>query len=113
MDNKKKDFKSFKPSNRLALIAIIGLLALFLMFMFNKPKESYQEIDYSNFISLIEEGKIQQLKIVEKDIYGYIAGGEQPLISFHTIIPYEDTNLIPLLRISLSSSPVISTPAIS
>ncbi|UCB46122.1 MAG: ATP-dependent metallopeptidase FtsH/Yme1/Tma family protein, partial [Spirochaetota bacterium] len=88
MDNKKNDFKSFKPSNRLALIAIIGLIALFLMFMFNRPKESYKEIDYSNFINLVEDGRIQQLKIVEKDIYGYISGGEQPLISFHTIIPY-------------------------
>jgi cell division protease FtsH len=95
--NNKNDFKNFKPSNRLALIAIIGLIALFLMFMFNKPKESYKEVEYSNFIQLVTDGRIQQLKIVEKDIYGYIAGGEQPLISFHTIIPYEDPNLIPLL----------------
>ena len=97
MNNNKNEFKNFKPSNRLALIAIIGLIALFLMFMFNKPKESYKEIDYSNFISLAVEGRVQQLKIVEKDIYGYIAGGEQPLVSFHTIIPYDDPNLIPLL----------------
>lgn len=97
MNNNKNDFKNFKPSNRLALIAIIGLIALFLMFMFNKPKVSYKEIDYSNFVSLAGEGRVQQLKIVEKDIYGYIAGGEQPLLSFHTIIPYEDPNLIPLL----------------
>jgi len=97
VNNNKNDFKNFKPSNRLALIAIIGLIALFLMFMFNKPKESYKELDYSNFVSLAGEGRVQQLKIVEKDIYGYIAGGEQPLISFHTIIPYEDPNLIPLL----------------
>ena len=97
MNNNKNDFKNFKPSNRLALIAIVGLIALFLMFMFNKPKVSYKEIDYSNFVSLAGEGRVQQLKIVEKDIYGYIAGGEQPLLSFHTIIPYEDPNLIPLL----------------
>jgi cell division protease FtsH len=97
VNNNKNDFKNFKPSNRLALIAIVGLIALFLMFMFNKPKVSYKEIDYSNFVSLAGEGKVQQLKIVEKDIYGYIAGGEQPLLSFHTIIPYEDPNLIPLL----------------
>jgi len=97
VNNNKNDFKNFKPSNRLALIAIIGLIALFLMFMFNKPKESYKELDYSNFVSLAGEGRVQQLKIVEKDIYGYIAGGEQPLLSFHTIIPYEDPNLIPLL----------------
>jgi len=96
VDNR-KDFKSFKPSNRLALIAIIGLVALFLMFMFNKPKETYKEVDYSNFIQLVRDGKVQQLKIVDSDIYGYIAGGEAPLISFHTIIPYEDPNLIPLL----------------
>lgn len=97
MDQNKKDFRSFKPSNRLALIAIIGLVALFLMFMFNKPRESYKEIDYSHLIQLIKEGKVQQLKIIEKDIYGYISGGQAPLISFHTIIPYDDPNLIPLL----------------
>lgn len=96
-NKKKSDFKSFRPSNRLALIAIIGLIALFLMFMFNRPKESYQEIDYSNFVNLINDGRVQQLRIVDKDIYGYIAGGETPLITFHTIIPYEDPNLIPLL----------------
>jgi cell division protease FtsH len=97
VDYKKKDFKSFKPSNRLALIAIIGLIALFLMFMFNKPKESYEEIVYSNFIQLVEDGKVPELRIIENDIYGYVAGGEAPLVSFHTIIPYEDQNLIPLL----------------
>lgn len=97
MDNNKKDFKSFRPSNRLALIAIIGLVALFLMFMFNKPKETYKEVEYSNFIQLVRDNKVQQLKIVDKDIYGYVSGGESPLISFHTIIPYEDPTLIPTL----------------
>jgi cell division protease FtsH len=97
VNNNKNDFKSFKPSNRLALIAIIGLIALFLMFMFNKPKESYQEIDYSNFIQLVEDNKVQKLRIVEKDIYGYLSGGDTPLVSFHTIIPYEDPNLVPTL----------------
>ncbi len=97
MDNNKKDFKSFRPSNRLALIAIIGLVALFLMFMFNKPKETYKEVEYSNFIQLVRDNKVQQLKIVDKDIYGYISGGDSPLISFHTIIPYEDPTLIPTL----------------
>ncbi|MGQ9615070.1 MAG: ATP-dependent zinc metalloprotease FtsH [Spirochaetota bacterium] len=97
MDQNKRDFRNFKPSNRLALLAIIGLVALFLMFMFNKPRETYKEIDYSNFVQLVKEGKVQQLKIIEKDIYGYISGGDAPLISFHSIIPYEDPNLIPLL----------------
>jgi len=97
VDNNKKDFKSFRPSNRLALIAIIGLVALFLMFMFNKPKETYREVEYSNFIQLVRDNKVQQLKIVDKDIYGYISGGDSPLISFHTIIPYEDPTLIPTL----------------
>jgi cell division protease FtsH len=96
-NNNKNDFKSFKPSNRLALIAIIGLIALFLMFMFNKPKESYQEIEYSNFINLVEEGKVQKLRFVDNDIYGYITGVDTPLVSFHTVIPYNDPNLIPTL----------------
>ncbi len=97
MNNNKNDFKSFKPSNRLALIAIIGLVALFLMFMFNKPKESYQEVDYSNFIQLVKDRKVQKLRIVENDIYGYISGGDTPLVSFHTIIPYNDPYLVPTL----------------
>jgi cell division protease FtsH len=97
VDNNKKDMKNFRPSNRLALIAIIGLIALFLMFMFQKPRETYKEVDYSQLIQLIENGKVQQLRIIEKDIYGYISGGDDPLVSFHTIIPYEDPNLIPLL----------------
>jgi cell division protease FtsH len=97
VNNNKNDFKSFKPSNRLALIAIIGLIALFLMFMFNKPKESYQEIDYSNFVQLVKEGKVQKLRIIEKEVYGYITGGDSPLVAFHTIIPYEDPTLIPTL----------------
>jgi len=97
VDNNKKDLKNFRPSNRLALIAIIGLIALFLMFMFNKPRETYKEVDYSQLVQLIKDGKVQQVRIVEKDIYGYISGGDAPLISFHTIIPYDDPNLIPLL----------------
>ncbi len=97
MDNNRKDIKNFRPSNRLALIAIIGLIALFLMFMFNKPRETYEEVDYSQLVQLIEDGKVQQIRIVDKDIYGYISGGDTPLISFHTIIPYDDPNLIPML----------------
>jgi len=97
VNNNKNDFKSFKPSNRLALIAIIGLIALFLMFMFNKPKESYQEVDYSNFIQLVKDRKVQKLRIVENDIYGYISGSDTPLVSFHTIIPYNDPSLVPTL----------------
>ena len=98
MDNNKgKDIKNFRPSNRLALIAIIGLIALFLMFMFNKPRETYEEVDYSQLVTLIQDGKVQQVRIVDKDIYGYISGGDTPLISFHTIIPYDDPNLIPML----------------
>jgi len=96
-NNNKNDFKSFKPSKRVALIAIIGLIVLFLMFMFNKPKEDYKVIDYSNFINLVKDGRIQQVKIIDKEIYGYISGGETPLVSFRTIIPYEDPNLIPML----------------
>jgi cell division protease FtsH len=97
LDNNRKDIKNFRPSNRLALIAIIGLIALFLMFMFNKPRETYEELDYSQLVQLIDDGKVQQIRIVDKDIYGYISGGDTPLISFHTIIPYDDPNLIPLL----------------
>ena len=97
MSNNRSDFKNFKPSNRLALIALIGLIALFLMFMFNKPKENYREIDYSTFIQMVKDNKVEQLRIIDKDIYGYISGGSTPLVSFHTIIPYEDPNLIPLL----------------
>jgi cell division protease FtsH len=67
------------------------------MFMFNKPRETYEEVDYSQLVQLIEDGKVQQIRIVDKDIYGYISGGDTPLISFHTIIPYDDPNLIPLL----------------
>lgn len=96
-NNNKNDFKNFRPSNRMALIAVIGLAALFLMFMFNKPKENYKEIDYSTFIQMVKDGKVEQLRIVDKDIYGYISGGSTPLVSFHTIIPYEDPTLIPTL----------------
>ena len=97
MDKNRKDIKNFRPSNRLALIAIIGLIALFLMFMFHKPRETYEEVDYSQLVQLIEDGKVQQIRIVDKDIYGYISGSDTPLISFHTIIPYDDPNLIPML----------------
>ncbi|RKY00966.1 MAG: cell division protein FtsH, partial [Spirochaetes bacterium] len=81
----------------MALIAVIVLAVLFLMFMFNKPKENYKEIDYSTFIQMVKDGKVEQLRIVDKDIYGYISGGSTPLVSFHTIIPYEDPTLIPTL----------------
>jgi cell division protease FtsH len=96
-NNNRKDMKNFRPSNRLALIAIIGLIALFLMFMFNRPRETYEEVDYSQLVTLIQEGKVQKVRIVDKDIYGYISGSDTPLISFHTIIPYDDPNLIPML----------------
>jgi cell division protease FtsH len=96
-NNNKKDLKNFRPSNRLALIAIIGLVALFLMFMFRGPRETYKEVNYSQLIQLIEGGKVQQLRIVDKDIYGYISSGDAPLESFHTIIPYDDPNLVPML----------------
>jgi len=77
----------------LSMWLVIGLTMVLLFNLFNKPQSPTTEMTYSDFISSVESGMVNQIVIEGNEITGTIQGGT----NFKVIVP-NDTELIPLLR---------------
>ncbi|MBI2354020.1 MAG: ATP-dependent metallopeptidase FtsH/Yme1/Tma family protein [Deltaproteobacteria bacterium] len=60
----------------LALWLVISLMMILLFNMFNKPKPTAEKINFSDFISQVEAGKITSVTIQGNDIFGKFEGKE-------------------------------------
>ena len=85
-------------NNRFALFFLITLVLLFiLLFVFNDNNPA-AEIPYSTFLSYLEEGEIESVKIIgNSEIHGTLRGRGGEFTAFRTNIPYFDDNLMPKL----------------
>ncbi len=91
-NNMKFDFNK----NKFALFFLLSLIVMFvLLFMMNGTK-SEVEIPYSVFISYLEQGEIDAVKILDSnEIKGTLSGSATTEYTvFRTIIPYYDDNLM-------------------
>nr|MBF0220988.1 ATP-dependent zinc metalloprotease FtsH [Desulfobulbaceae bacterium] len=77
----------------LSMWLVIGLTMVLLFNLFNKPQTSVTEMNYSDFISSVESGMVNQVVIQGNELSGTIQGGT----SFRVIAP-NDVDLIPMLR---------------
>ena len=77
----------------LSMWLVIGLTMILLFNLFNKPQAPITEMSYSDFISSVESGMINQITITGNEITGTIQGGT----SFKVIAP-PDLELMPMLR---------------
>lgn len=85
-------------NNRFALFFLITLVLLFiLLFVFNE-NSSTTEIPYSTFLSYLEEGEVESVKIIgNTEIQGTLRGRSGEFSAFRSNIPYFDDNLMPKL----------------
>jgi len=97
--NKEPNMRFNFNNNRFALFFLISLIVMFvLMFMINQTGPSL-DIPYSVFLTYLEEGRIDSVKILDfNEIQGTFKGGDSSSNTFKTMIPYYDNELMPMLR---------------
>ena len=77
----------------LSMWLVVGLTMLLLFNMFNKQQSPVKEMSYSDFISSVDSGMINQVVIQNNILTGTIQGGT----SFKVVAP-QDRDLLPILR---------------
>lgn len=94
-----------------------GWLWLFLVMLFatlislmERPKENIREIDYSEFRGLVEQRKVQEVQINNREIVGFLKkdNTEEKGTKFKCYQPPNDVTLIPALlnsEVKISSVP--------
>ncbi len=104
-DNDKNEQPPKRPldgpprGNRFALILFIALMGAFSVFFLTDQKSSVNEISYSAFLSYLEQGTVEAVKIVDQtEIEGKLRGKTGNTALFRTRIPYTDLDLVKTLR---------------
>lgn len=104
-DNDKNEQPPRKPQdgpprgNRFALILFIALMGAFSVFFLTDQKSAANEISYSAFLSYLEQGSVEAVKIVDQsEIEGNLRGKTGNTALFRTRIPYTDLDLVKTLR---------------
>ena len=85
----------FNLNNRLALVSLLILVGFFIFFFIYNDRGASQEIPYSVFVSYLEQGMIDSVRIVDQqEIQGTLKGKAGDVVLFKTAIPYQDPNLL-------------------
>ena len=85
--------------NRFALILFIALMVAFSAFFLTEQKSTTNEISYSAFLSYLEQGNVEAVKIIDQvEIEGTLRGKTGNTALFRTRIPYADADLLKTLR---------------
>jgi cell division protease FtsH len=101
-DNNRPDRKGpeqgppkFTFNNRIALVSLLVLVVIFVMFFVYSDRGAGQEIPYSVFLTYLEQGNVESVKIVDQfEIQGSFRGQSGEIGVFKTTIPYPDPNLM-------------------
>ena len=92
----------------LILWLTFSLILIVIYHIYNQPQKPTEKINYSRFITLIDEGKINEITIKGKTIQGSYTSGK----NFKTYIP-DDPDLIKIMRdkgVKINAEPEDSTP---
>ena len=90
----------------LSLWMVISLMMILLFNMFNKPRPTAEKINFSDFMSQIEAGKITSIVIQGNDISGKFDGKDGK--DFRTYKPYSDADLTEKLlerKVTINAKP--------
>jgi len=85
-----------------------SLILIVIYHIYNQPQKTTEKINYSQFVTLIEQGKVTEITIKGKNILGSRANGE----NFKTYVP-DDPDLIKTLRekgVKINAEPEDGTP---
>jgi cell division protease FtsH len=61
----------------LALWLVISLMMILLFNLFNKPKPAQEKLNYSDFVSAMEAGKVSSVTIQGNDLFGKFTDGKE------------------------------------
>jgi len=85
----------FNLNNRVALISLLLLVVFFIFFFIYNDKTVNQPIQYSAFLSYLDQGLVDSVKIIDQyEIQGTLKTQSGELSFFKTTIPYPDPNLM-------------------
>jgi cell division protease FtsH len=86
--------------NKFALILFIALMGAFsVFFLTGQPTAATNEISYSAFLSYLDQGNVEAVKIIDQaDIEGKLRGKTGNTALFKTRIPYSDPQLLEKLK---------------
>lgn len=85
--------------NRAALAVFFSLIVLFGAYLFFGQKDTQREIPYSSFLSYLNLGEVQSVRIIDqRNIDGLLKGKSGQEMSFTTQIPYFDSELMNKLQ---------------
>jgi len=95
-NNMKFDFNK----NKFALFFLLSLIVMFVLLFMMNGNSSEVEIPYSVFMSYLDQGEIDAVKILDSnEIKGTLSGSATTEYTvFRTIIPYYDDNLMVQLK---------------
>ncbi|MBF9018104.1 MULTISPECIES: ATP-dependent zinc metalloprotease FtsH [unclassified Oceanispirochaeta] len=116
----KNNNDNFNFNNNRSALMFLGILILFFMFFFSfSTQGEMNEIPYSMFLEYVNKGMIYDVQILDqKEIEGrYInpSDNQRSGMSFKTVIPYYDDNLMGLLidkGVSIKGGDKTISPAI-
>ncbi len=100
-DNKGPDprIPRFNFNNRIALISLLILVSFFVFFFVYNDRSGTSELPYSTFQTYLDEGQIDQVKIVDQyEIQGTFKAKSGDVSFFKTTIPYPDPDLMKALK---------------
>ena len=101
--------KKLRPFYKnLVLWLVISLIFILLFNIFNQPQKPSQKINYSQFLTLLEQDKVIEVTIKGNNIFGINTNGEK----FKTYTP-KDPDLIKIIRgkgIKITAKPEQETP---
>ncbi len=104
MPNDQNDKTPRPPMNggaasRFALVFFLIVVGLFTAYFMRSETPAVQEIPYSSFSTYLERGEVDAVKILDGDsIEGTLKGSSGETGHFRTRIPYQDPELLPVLR---------------
>ncbi|MEI6387791.1 MAG: ATP-dependent zinc metalloprotease FtsH [Spirochaetota bacterium] len=85
--------------NRAALAVFLALAVLFSALFFTGERDNSQEIPYSAFLTHLDQGSVDTVKILDQvDVKGTLKGKSGATSLFSTRIPYVDLTLLEKLR---------------
>jgi len=92
----------------IALWLVISLIFVMLYHLFSQPKDSYENIIFSDFISSVDNGQVLEVSIQGDNITGKFLNGK----SFRTYAP-KDSGVVPLLKqkgVRIAAKPADESP---
>ena len=92
----------------IALWLVISLIFVMLYHLFSQPKDSYENIIFSDFITSVDNGQVLEVSIQGDNISGKFLNGK----SFKTYAP-KDSGVVPLLKqkgVRIAAKPADESP---